>query len=59
MHAHGAGFAQLNSHNTRRRVRPEEQRVFLKFHCYPQIAQIFADSKENHFTGAGASASRS
>src|SRR5260370_22151504 len=32
MHTHGAGFAQLNSHNPRRRVRTEEKRVFLKFH---------------------------
>jgi hypothetical protein len=45
MHTHGAGLAQLNSHNPWRRVRAEEQHVFLKFHCYPQIAQIYADSK--------------
>jgi len=46
MHAHGAGFAQLNGDNPRGRVRAEEQGIFLKFHEYPQIAQIFADSKE-------------
>jgi hypothetical protein len=45
MHTHSAGFAQLNGHNPRRRIRAEEKRVFLKFHRYPQIAQIYADSK--------------
>src|SRR5438034_8053526 len=44
MHTHGAAFAQLDSHDPRRRVPTEEQRVFLKFHWYPQIAQIRADS---------------
>src|SRR5260370_37872028 len=32
MHTHDAGSAQLNSHHPRRRVCPEEKRVFLKFH---------------------------
>ena len=45
MHTHGAGFAQLDGYNPRRRIRAEEQRVFLKFHQYPQIAQIYTDSK--------------
>ena len=31
MHTHGAGFAQFNGDDSRRRVRAEEQRVFLKF----------------------------
>src|SRR5712675_2545901 len=39
MHTHGAGFAQFNGDDSRRRVRAEEQRVLLKFHRYPQIAQ--------------------
>jgi hypothetical protein len=45
MHTHGAALAQLNGYDPRRRVRAKEQRVFLKFHRYPQIAQIYADSK--------------
>jgi hypothetical protein len=45
MHTDGAALAQLNGHNPWRRVRAEEQRVFLKFHQYSQIAQIYTDSK--------------
>src|SRR5439155_25616440 len=45
MHAHCARFTQLNCDNPRRLVRAEEQRVFLEFHGYPQIAQIYTDSK--------------
>src|SRR4029077_3331318 len=39
MHTHGAGFAQLNSHNPRRRVCAEEKCVFLKFH-YSEIPRL-------------------
>src|SRR6185369_11657995 len=38
MHTHGAGFAQLNGHNSRRRVRAEKQRVLLKFHLHKLLS---------------------
>jgi hypothetical protein len=45
MHTHGAGFAQFNGDDSRRRVRAEEQRVLLKFHCETNFLSFRAKSR--------------